>query len=142
MEKSVIRRSNLLCIQNQSIHSIIHRSIPGCSGEVSVFIHHEWFNSNIAQLALCQLGGGIAEGVIAQQISLFSSNASIQQINISTGVCVSKSPLGAFSQLYEPSQFTDLEWLQRRVRSVNCNLHDLLSILRFLYVFFSYFLNF
>jgi hypothetical protein len=28
------------------------------------------------------------------------------------------------------------------VRSVNCNLHDLLSILRFLYVFFSYFLNF
>ena len=39
-----------------------------------------------AQLALCQLGGGIAEGVIAQKISLFSSNVSIQEINITTGV--------------------------------------------------------
>ena len=47
----------------------------------------EWLNSYFAQLALCQLGGGIAEGVIGHQISLFSSNASVQAINTSTSVC-------------------------------------------------------
>ena len=51
-------------------------------------MHPESLNSYFAQLALCQLGGGIAEGVLAQQISLFSSNASLQEINITTGVCV------------------------------------------------------
>jgi hypothetical protein len=40
----------------------------------------------VALLALCQLGGGIAEGVLAQQISLFSSNVSVQEINIATSV--------------------------------------------------------
>jgi len=40
----------------------------------------------VTLLALCQLGGGIAEGVIAHQISLFSSNVSIKAINVSTSV--------------------------------------------------------
>jgi len=53
---------------------------------IKVFTQSYIIPSLVALLALCQLGGGIAEGVIAQQISLFSSNVSIQEINISTGV--------------------------------------------------------
>ena len=48
---------------------------------------YEWLNSYFAQLALGQLGGGVAVGVIGQQISLFSSNASLLEIIISTSVC-------------------------------------------------------
>ena len=36
--KSIVCRSNILCIQNQSIHSIIHRSIPCRFGIVFFFI--------------------------------------------------------------------------------------------------------
>jgi hypothetical protein len=49
--------------------------------------------SYFAQLAICQLGGGIAEGVIGQQISLFSSDASLQKINTSTAVCAPSKSL-------------------------------------------------
>jgi len=53
---------------------------------IKVFTQSYIIPSLVTLLALCQLGGGIAEGVIAQQISLFSSYASVQEINISTGV--------------------------------------------------------
>ena len=73
----------------------------------------EWLNSYFAQLALCQLGGGIAEGVIGHQISLFSSNASVQAINTSTSVCAPSLLwcLSKLNELNELGQFTGLEWL-------------------------------
>ena len=79
-------------------------------------MHHEWLNSYFEQLALCQLGGGIAVGVIGQQISLFSSNASLQDINISTCVC-------AASLLWCLCNFMNLPNLQvRNGCSAACDL--------------------
>jgi len=53
---------------------------------IKVFTQSYFIPSLVTLLALCQLGGGIAEGVLAQQISLFSSNVSLEAINISTGI--------------------------------------------------------
>jgi len=53
---------------------------------IRVFTQSNFIPIVVILLALFQLAGGIAEGVIGRQISLFSSNASIKKIYISTGV--------------------------------------------------------
>jgi hypothetical protein len=53
---------------------------------IRVFTQSNFIPIVVTLLALLQLAGGIAEGVIGQQISLFSSNLSLKKIYISTGV--------------------------------------------------------
>jgi hypothetical protein len=90
---------------------------------IRVFTQSNFIAIVVTLLALLQLAGGIAEGVIGSQIFLFSSNLSLKKIYISTGVC---APTSSLLRRFMNPLFTVLERLQRCVRSGNCSLHDLL----------------